>query len=110
METAFTSLDAQIKILIAARREELEGKDHNDSERKDVFRLMLRASQGQGTLSMTDDELAGNTYLMLMVGHETTTRTLDAAIGFLALYEDIQEEVYHEIRDIVLDHGKLATG
>ncbi|KAJ7808164.1 cytochrome P450 [Mycena olivaceomarginata] len=93
METAFTSLDAQIKILIAARREELEGKDHNDSERKDVFRLMLRASQGQGTLSMTDDELAGNTYLMLMAGH--------------ALYEDIQEEVYHEIRDIVLDHGKL---
>ncbi|KAF8135871.1 cytochrome P450, partial [Mycena galopus ATCC 62051] len=108
IETAFTSLDAHMKALIATRRQELEEKGQNGSEHRDVFRLMLRANHGQGTLSMTDNELAGNTYLMVLSGHETTARTLDATIGFLALYEEIQEEVYNEIRDVVSHDGKLA--
>jgi len=31
---------------------------------------------------------------------ETTAHTLDATIGFLALYEDIQEEVYMQIKEV----------
>ncbi|KAF7362745.1 Cytochrome P450 [Mycena venus] len=72
IETTFTSLDAHMKALIATRRQELEEKEQNGSEQKDVFRLMLRANQGQGTLSMTDDEIAGNTYLMALSGHAET--------------------------------------
>ncbi|KAJ7753139.1 cytochrome P450 [Mycena olivaceomarginata] len=76
-------------------------------ERKDVCRLMMRANEGQGTLSMTDEELAGNTYLMLVAGHDTTARTLDAAVGLLALYEDIQEEVHDEIQAVISTSGKV---
>ncbi|KAF8145335.1 cytochrome P450, partial [Mycena galopus ATCC 62051] len=94
IETAFTSLDAHMKALIATRRQELKEKEQNGSERKDVFQLMLRANEGQGALSMTDDEIVGDVL-------ETTARTLDATIGFLALHEEIQEEVYNEIRDVV---------
>jgi cytochrome P450 len=59
IDTAFTSLDAYMKFLITTRREDLAA-ERKDSERKDVFRLMLRASEGQGTLSMTDEELVSD--------------------------------------------------
>ncbi|KAJ7041360.1 cytochrome P450 [Mycena alexandri] len=108
IETAWKRVDAELKHLVASRRAEMaSAKERTGSERKDVFRLMIRASDGQGTLSMSDEELAGNTYLLLMAGHESTARTLDAVIGFLALYEDIQEEVYNEIRSVVSEDGKL---
>jgi len=70
---------------------------------------MIRANEGQGTLLMTDEEIAGNTFLLLVAGHESTARALDATNGFLALYEDIQEEVYNEIQDVVADNGKLIS-
>ncbi|KAJ7085560.1 cytochrome P450 [Mycena epipterygia] len=108
IETAWKKVDAELKHLVASRRAEMaSAKERTESERKDVFRLMIRASDGQGTLSMSDEELAGNTYLLLMAGHESTARTLDAVIGFLALYEDIQEEVYNEIRSGISEDGKL---
>ncbi|KAJ7917203.1 cytochrome P450 [Mycena leptocephala] len=94
-------------IETATRRKELAEEQYGNLERKDLFRLMIRASEGEEKLQMTDDELAGNTFLMLFAGHETTAKTLDAAIGFLALYEDIQEEVYQEIRAVMSLDGKL---
>ncbi|KAJ7760008.1 cytochrome P450 [Mycena metata] len=109
IETAWKRVDAELKHLVASRRAEMaSAKERAESEKKDVFRLMLRASDGQGTLSMSDEELAGNTYLLLMAGHESTARTLDAVTGFLALYEDKQEEVYNEIRSAVSEDGKLV--
>jgi hypothetical protein len=39
---------------------------------------------------------------------ETTAKTLDAAIGFLALYEDIQEDIYKEILALISNDGKLV--
>ncbi|KAJ7347415.1 cytochrome P450 [Mycena albidolilacea] len=105
IETAYTSLDAHMKVLIASRQEEVS--NGKEIERKDVCRLMMRANEGQGTLSMTDEELVGNTYLMLVAGHDTTARTLDAAVGLLALYEDIQEEVHDELQAVISTSGKI---
>ncbi|KAJ7772411.1 cytochrome P450 [Mycena metata] len=112
IETAWKRVDAELKHLVASRRAEMaSAKERTASERKDVFRLVIRASDGEGTLSMSDEELirahAGNMYLLLMAGHESAARTLDAVIGFLALYEDIQEEVYNEIRSAISEDGKL---
>ncbi|KAJ7145784.1 cytochrome P450 [Mycena epipterygia] len=106
IETAHTTVAEFMQGLIKTRREELAA-GQNDSERKDVFRLMIRASEGEGTLRMSDDELTGNTFLMLFAGHDTTAKALDAAIGFLALYEDIQEEVYQEVCEVMSADGKL---
>ncbi|KAJ7030519.1 cytochrome P450 [Mycena alexandri] len=109
IETAWKRVDAELKHLVASPRAEMaSAKERTASERKDVFRLMIRASNGEGTLSMSDEELAGNMYLLLMAGHESTARTLDAVIGFLVLYEDIQEEVYNEIRSAISEDGKLV--
>ncbi len=58
IETAWKRVDAELKHLVASRREEMaSAKERAESEKKDVFRLMLRASDGQGTLSMSDEEL-----------------------------------------------------
>jgi len=66
----------------------------------DVLSLMIDASEKEGKLAMDDYELRGNTFVMLFAGHETTAHILAAAVGFLALYEDIQEEVYAEIQEV----------
>ncbi|KAJ7147264.1 cytochrome P450 [Mycena filopes] len=108
IETAYTSLIPFMDNLIKTRREELSAEDQDDKTRKDVFRLMIRASESEGNLRMSDDELIGNTYLMLFAGQDTTAKTLDATIGFLALYEDIQEEIYQEVRDVMSSDGKLT--
>jgi cytochrome P450 len=53
-----------MQALIKSRREELSvDKNQEDQERKDLFRVMLRASEGEGQLRMTDDELVSSTLL-----------------------------------------------
>ncbi|KAJ7210978.1 cytochrome P450 [Mycena rebaudengoi] len=107
IEAAHTYLTDYMQQLVVARKNELSGEFE---ERKDLFRLMIRAREGEGTLRMSDGELIGNTFVMLLAGHETTAKTLDATIGFLALYEEIQEEVYQAIQKVVSNDGKLHLG
>jgi hypothetical protein len=57
IETAYTSLAAFMKVLISTRRKELAEEQYGNLERKDLFRLMIRASEGEEKLQMTDDEL-----------------------------------------------------
>ncbi|KAJ6514759.1 cytochrome P450 [Mycena vulgaris] len=106
IETAYTSLAEFMTGLIRSRRGELAAEGKDGAGRKDLFRLLIRASEGEGKLRMTDEELIGNTFFVLFAGHETTAKALDAAIGFLALYEEIQEEVYQEVRTVASE-GKL---
>ncbi|KAK7045018.1 cytochrome P450 [Favolaschia claudopus] len=105
IETAHTTLESFLRDLIRSRREELSlaqnNPDYTKSDRKDVFRLLLQANEGEETLHLSDEELIGNTHLLMNAGHETTAKTLQAAIGFLALYEDIQEEAYQEIQEVL---------
>jgi hypothetical protein len=86
IETAFNTLDAYIQDLIVTRRVELKEREQTNCERRDVFRLMIRANEGEGILAMKDEELVrieffltenrklskaqiGNTFLMLLAGH-----------------------------------------
>ncbi|KAJ7288730.1 cytochrome P450 [Mycena rebaudengoi] len=107
IESAYISLRQFMRDLIQDRKEELFTNQDGKNEHKDVFRLMVRASESEGSLRLSDEELTGNTFLMLFAGHETTARALDATMGFLALYEDIQEEVYQEIKSVAAADGKL---
>ncbi len=40
---------------------------------------------------------------------ETTARTLDAALGFLALYQDVQKEVFDEIQAVYAEDNSLVS-
>ncbi|KAJ7578342.1 cytochrome P450 [Mycena floridula] len=110
IDKAYNLLAAFMQNLIKARREELLAgvTDNKQVLGKDVFRLMIRASEDEGELRMTDDELTGNTFIMLFAGHETTAKTMNVAIGFLALYEDVQEDIYQQVKNVVSEDGKLS--
>ncbi|KAJ8469056.1 hypothetical protein ONZ45_g17020 [Pleurotus djamor] len=96
IDQAFHMLKVFMKDLIKTRRHELAVGEAAD--RSDVFSLMIQASEAEGKLALTDDELSGNTFLMLLAGHESTAHALDATFLMLALHQEIQREVYEEVR------------
>ncbi|KAF8216595.1 cytochrome P450 [Mycena galopus ATCC 62051] len=94
VEAAYDVLTRHMNGLIQSHRVD----SINERSRKyDVFSLLLDAREAEGKLSMTDGEIMGNTFFVLWAGHETMSHIWDATIGLLALYENIQEEMYHEI-------------
>lgn len=44
------------------------------------------------------DEILGNLYIFIVAGHETTATTFRYAIALLALHQDIQDQLWEEIR------------
>ncbi|EIM88975.1 cytochrome P450 [Stereum hirsutum FP-91666 SS1] len=75
--------------------------DTDGQERSDVFSLLVRANEEDGKFTLDADELIGNVFGLLFAGHETTAHVLAATLGFLAIYPDMQQEVYEEIVNVV---------
>lgn len=69
---------------------------------RDVFSMLVAANQSENErLKLSDQELIGNIFVILFAGHETTAHTLAATLGFMSLYEDIQDDVVQQILDVV---------
>jgi hypothetical protein len=60
IETAYTDLGVFTTALIQARREELATEQTRYDQKKDVFRLLLRANESEEKLGLTDSELVGD--------------------------------------------------
>lgn len=97
---------------------------------RDAFSMLVAANESENEkLKLSDQELIGNVFVMLFAGHgahictffmllvlmvtsvraETTAHTLAATLGFMGLYEDIQEDVFRQIVDVVgLDHDPVC--
>ncbi|KAG7441096.1 cytochrome P450 [Guyanagaster necrorhizus] len=74
-------------------------------ETRTIFNLLVKASEEEGgKYSLDDEELIGNVFIMLFAGHETTAQTLATTLGFLAIHDDIQDEVYEQIKSVLSDH------
>ncbi|KAG6901989.1 hypothetical protein C0995_005948 [Termitomyces sp. Mi166 len=108
---------------VADRKADISGQDSNKEGRNDAFTLLVKANEDEARkLQLDDQELVrvtreslnkapnlpqiGNVYIMLFAGHdfsypETTAHTLAATLGFLSLYQDIQEEVLEQIISVV---------
>ncbi|KAK0452607.1 cytochrome P450 [Armillaria borealis] len=80
--------------------------DEIDASKSDtVFDLLIKARENEeGKYSMNSEELIGNAFIMLFAGHETAAQSLAATLGFLAVHDEIQEEVYQEIKSVLSDH------
>ncbi|KAH9910899.1 cytochrome P450 [Epithele typhae] len=63
----------------------------------DVLSLMIQSAESEGKSSMTDEELTGNLSILLLAGQETLAFTLNATLGYMALYPEFQEEMYQEV-------------
>jgi len=96
IDLAFDELRAYLKEMIHERLE--SGK----MERHDLFTNLLEANFDEEAL--TNDELIGNIFIFLLAGYETTAHTLCFAFALLALYPEIQEQLFEHI------HGVVAVG
>ncbi|KAF8637847.1 hypothetical protein AX17_002473 [Amanita inopinata Kibby_2008] len=103
---------------VVQRKAEIRGhvEGARDGKQSDAFTMLVEANENESLkLQLSDQELIGNVYIMLFAGHETTAKALAATLAFLALYQDIQQEVYQQIMSVVgptadpnyNDHSKL---
>ncbi|KAF5365981.1 hypothetical protein D9758_006676 [Tetrapyrgos nigripes] len=105
---AHDELDAFMHEQVAQRRAVYQGQhSHGSTDTadtpNDIFSLLIAANEAEAESKyrLSEEELIGNVFVMLFAGHETTAHTLAAALGFLAVYEEIQEEVYEEVKDVL---------
>ncbi|KAF8221624.1 cytochrome P450 [Tricholoma matsutake] len=69
---------------------------------QDIFTMLVKANEDEDAkFKLTENELIGNVYLMLLTGHETTAHTLAATLTLLAAHQSIQQEVYQHIISVV---------
>ncbi|KAK7044658.1 cytochrome P450 [Favolaschia claudopus] len=70
--------------------------------RSDAFTMLVKANQDESSkYQLDDEELIGNIFVLLLAGHETTSHTLAATLGFMAIHEEVQEEVVEQIMSVV---------
>ncbi|KAG1736097.1 cytochrome P450 [Suillus paluster] len=105
---AFDELHQYLTEMIQER----QGSQHQE-DNSDILSSLLAANDdeklSQGEVKLSDSELIGNTFILLLAGHETTAHTLAFAFGLLALYPEKQEELYQHIKRVLPD-GRLPSG
>lgn len=65
------------------------------------------ASQPSGQL-LSDDEILGNSFVVLLAGHETTSNVIQFSLLYLAMYPDTQQRLQNDI-DETLGPGDPST-
>ncbi|GBN26629.1 Cytochrome P450 3A21 [Araneus ventricosus] len=59
------------------------------------------------TRSMEDDEIESSAFTVLLAGYETTSTALAYTTYFVAKHQDVQENLYQEIKDLIERGQKL---
>ncbi|TFK72487.1 cytochrome P450 [Pluteus cervinus] len=87
-----------MRAQVVERREIING---GSQLKGDVFTMLVKANEDEEEkLQLDDEELIGNVFVMLLAGHETTAHTLAATLGFLAIHDEIQEDVHEEVMSV----------
>lgn len=97
---AFDELETYISEMIRERTAD------GAVEKNDLFSNLLASNASDSEKNaMTEQELAGNVFIFLIAGHETTAHTLAFAFAYLALYPEEQEKVYQQIKTVLPNGG-----
>jgi len=98
IKEANLALESIVRRIIEKRRAEGPSPQQEANE-KDVFSLLMNANDAEKDTkaALTDQELLSNVFLLMLAGHETTSRALGTTIGLLACHPDAQEKAYEEI-------------
>ncbi|PVD25688.1 hypothetical protein C0Q70_13348 [Pomacea canaliculata] len=83
--------------MVDERRQAIE-----DEKRTDFLQLLVNAEDtglDVGQKRMTREEVAGQGFVILIAGYETTATTLQYLTYNLAKNQDVQQRVYEEMRD-----------
>lgn len=85
-------LDRMLLALISTRRAEAA----EDTPARDVLSMIVRARDDQGQ-GLTDDEVLGHLYIVLVAGHETTTTLAAWTLYLLATQPEQRQPVEAEL-------------
>ncbi|KAG1746237.1 cytochrome P450 [Suillus occidentalis] len=104
---AFDELHQYLTELIHERQGFQPEEDNHD-----ILSSLLSANDDKtlsnGEVKLSDSELIGNIFILLVAGHETTAHTLSFVFALLALHPDKQEEMYQHIKRVLPD-GTMPT-
>ncbi|KAJ7158345.1 cytochrome P450 [Mycena crocata] len=99
MRLAHERLAAFMQAQVTERKAEVAA---GGDMRADAFSTMVKASQDESSkYRLDDEELIGNVFLFMFAGHETTAHSLAGTLGFMAIHEEIQDEVFKQIMTVV---------
>ncbi|CAE7126410.1 unnamed protein product, partial [Rhizoctonia solani] len=115
--TAFPEFGSYLNEMIATRRagtgadgSEMQEAPHAQTAPDSLFNILLSANDehsSKGEQKLSDSDVAGNAFLFLFAGHETTAHTLSFCLGLLALYPEVQQEVYEQVKQVLGSRDKL---
>ncbi|KZT40284.1 cytochrome P450 [Sistotremastrum suecicum HHB10207 ss-3] len=113
IDTAYKTIEVLLRNMIDTRADEIRKSmslnEDLDHQIRDVFGRLVAAQIREGEkLSLNDQEIIGNAFILLFAGHETTAYTLSATLALLALNEEEQEIAYQHIRKTLPD-DRLPT-
>ncbi|QRW18784.1 cytochrome P450 family protein [Rhizoctonia solani] len=115
--TAFSEFGQYLTDMVALgqKSSEVTGDQSQDMHEPklapdSLINLLLSANcenTWDGGKGLDDKEVAGNIFLFLFAGHESTAHAISFCLGLLALYPEVQQEVYAQIEEVVRSHGGL---
>ncbi|KDQ08640.1 hypothetical protein BOTBODRAFT_563009 [Botryobasidium botryosum FD-172 SS1] len=94
VDTAFSTIYGFMRAQIGLRREKIVSEDvaSEDTQGKNtIFNNIVKANVDGGKFAFDEEEVIGNTFVMLFAGHETTARTLNDFESFTQIRKCIQE-------------------
>ncbi|KAF8600959.1 cytochrome P450 [Ceratobasidium sp. AG-I] len=131
MVLGFNELKRYLQLMVAAHRDEggaAQDSPDTSPSTDNLFNILMKASKedraekGDG---LSDEEITGkhestthrlaflsiclgNAFLFLMAGHETTANALAFSLGLLALYPEIQQEAYLQVKQAMTPGSGLT--
>lgn len=110
---AFTNWSDYMNELYQVRKEEVRSGE-SSREGLDIMGALVRGAgitseslnasgAEKGGQLLTDDEIMGNLFVILLAGHETTANTIHFSIVFLAMHWSSQNNLHKDLDDIFGD-------
>ncbi|QRV82620.1 cytochrome P450 family protein [Ceratobasidium sp. AG-Ba] len=64
-------------------------------------------SKAPQNMDFKQQDILGNTFLLLFAGHETTANGIAFSLGLLAAHPEVQERVYAQVKQVTSSRAKL---
>ncbi|KZT55773.1 cytochrome P450 [Calocera cornea HHB12733] len=103
IKEANLALESIVRRIIEKRRQDGPNPlTEAEANEKDVFSLLLNANDAEkdSRAALTDQELLSNVFLLMLAGHETTSRGLGSTLGLLACHPKVQDKAHSEIMHV----------
>ncbi|KAJ3103835.1 hypothetical protein HDU97_009840 [Phlyctochytrium planicorne] len=84
-------------------KEILEKARNTDEKKANLLYMLVNAADMEENAAngLSEEELAGNAFIFILAGHETTAGTLQFALACLAEHPDIQEKLHNHVKEVV---------